>query len=581
MVVLIACLGSVQHAQAVSPAPNGCYPGYTTAEGCNALNFLTIGLGNTGIGSYALFANTIGSYNTAVGAGALDLNGASNNTATGASALLFNTTGNDNTANGVDALAFNNTGIQNTAAGAFALFNNTGGGGNIAIGFQAGSALTTGNDNIEIGNIGVAAESNTIRIGDRTIHAAIFLAGITKTSPAPPNQAVLVDPTTGHLGSVDIGSFGVVSTSPENTAVGDQALSNNTTGGNNTATGAQALQNNTTGNFNDALGAFSLQNNVSGFSNNAFGFDTLFSNIRSAANTAVGDLALEFNDADGAGTANFNTAVGAGALAGDPVGMTMDGDSNNAVGDNALGANSTGSFNQAMGVDALSSNADGAANIAIGDSALIGNAHGSFNTVVGWSAADSLEGSDNIYIGATAGTAVTSENGTIRVGDTSVIGACFIAGISGQTSSGGMAVFIDGNGKLGTSTSSARFKENIQPMDQASESIFALKPVTFRYKKAIDPKHIPHFGLVAEDVEKVNPDLVVRDEEGKPYSVRYDQVNAMLLNEFLKEHRAVQEQGATITELKEQVAALTEGLQKVSAQLDLSKHTPQMVLNNQ
>jgi hypothetical protein len=118
-------------------------------------------------------------------------------------------------------------------------------------------------------------------------------------------------------------------------------------------------------------------------------------------------------------------------------------------------------------------------------------------------------------------------------------------------------------------------------MDNASEAILALKPVTFRYKKDIDPDGTPQFGLVAEEVEKVNPALITRDADGKPYTVRYDQVNAMLLNEFLKEHKTVQEQGATIARLQKQIEALTAGLQKVSAQLELNKPAPQTVLNNQ
>jgi hypothetical protein len=210
----------------------------------------------------------------------------------------------------------------------------------------------------------------------------------------------------------------------------------------------------------------------------------------------------------------------------------------------------------------------------IGDSAMPGSPHGSFNTMIGDQAGAALiAGDDNIYIGATSGSGVTNENGTIRIGDPEFVSDCYIAGISGQTSSGGVAVFINANGKLGTLTSSTRFKEHIKPMERASESIFALKPVTFRYKKAIDPQGVAQFGLVAEDVDKVNPDLVVRDNEGKPQTVRYEAVNAMLLNEFLKEHQTVQE-------LKKQVAELTAGLQKVSAQLELGKAEPQTVLNN-
>src|SRR5262249_47214143 len=170
--------------------------------------------------------------------------------------------------------------------------------------------------------------------------------------------------------------------------------------------------------------------------------------------------------------------------------------------------------------------------------------------------------------------------------------ACYIASIFGQTSADGIPVLINASNKLGTATSSKRFKEDIKPMNKSSEALFALKPVAFRYKKEIDPAGTSQLGLVAEDVEKVNPDLIVRDEEGKPYSVRYDQVNAMLLNEFLKEHKTVQEQRATIIQQRKhfeaaiarqqkQIDALTAGLQKVSAQLELNKPAPQMVLNNQ
>ena len=151
--------------------------------------------------------------------------------------------------------------------------------------------------------------------------------------------------------------------------------------------------------------------------------------------------------------------------------------------------------------------------------------------------------------------------------------ACYIASIFGRTSASGIPVLVNSSNRLGTATSSQRFKDEIKPMDQASEALYALKPVKFRYKKEIDPQGTKQFGLVAEEVEKVNPDLVVRDKDGKPYSVRYDQVNAMLLNEFLKEHRKVEH-------LEKQIEVLTAGLQKVSAQLEVTKHAPQTVLNN-
>jgi hypothetical protein len=195
-------------------------------------------------------------------------------------------------------------------------------------------------------------------------------------------------------------------------------------------------------------------------------------------------------------------------------------------------------------------------------------------------------GNNNIDIGNLG---VAGESSTIRIGlfQTST----YIAGISGVAVTGGPVV-VNANGRLGVTASSARFKEAIKPMDKVSEAILALKPVAFRYKKEIDADGTPEFGLVAEDVEKVNPDLVVRDAEGKAYSVRYDAINAMLLNEFLKEHRKVQEQEAMIVQLKKdlqataahqqkQIEALSAGLQKMSAQLQLRKYAPQTALNNQ
>jgi hypothetical protein len=183
---------------------------------------------------------------------------------------------------------------------------------------------------------------------------------------------------------------------------------------------------------------------------------------------------------------------------------------------------------------------------------------------------------------------VAGETNTIRIGVTQT--QTFIAGISGQTASGGAAVFVNSDGKLGTFNSSARFKDEIKPMGKASEAILGLKPVSFRYKKEIDPQRIPQFGLVAEEVEKVNPDLIIRDPKGKPHTVRYEQINAMLLNEFLKDHRKIEKLEATIAqqqknlqsklaEKEKQITALTSGLQKVSAQIETSKTAPRVVAN--
>jgi hypothetical protein len=192
-------------------------------------------------------------------------------------------------------------------------------------------------------------------------------------------------------------------------------------------------------------------------------------------------------------------------------------------------------------------------------------------------------GSHNIFIGNSG---FTADSNRIRIGTRGVHTATFIAGIREVTVASGVPVVVGPNGQLGTMTSSVRFKEGIKPMDKASELILALKPVTFRYKKDLDPDGIPQFGLVAEDVEKVNPDLVVRDAEGKVNGVRYEAVNAMLLNEFLKEHRKNDEQEKTIAELKSGMTALAatvkeqaSQIQKVSAQLEASKPAPQVVNN--
>jgi Chaperone of endosialidase len=288
-------------------------------------------------------------------------------------------------------------------------------------------------------------------------------------------------------------------------------------------------------------------------------------------NTAIGWSSLGF-DLIG----NLNTAVGAGAL------LFNTADQNTATGAAALFNNTTGGANTANGFQALFSNTTGVENTAIGDLALFNNTTGGANTASGNLALFSnTTGSRNIALGLDAGNGVTTADNVICIGadGNNVDNSCYIGQIFGATSSGGTAVFINSNGRLGTATSSRRFKEEIKPMEHSSEAVFALKPVTFRYKKGIDPQGIPQFGLVAEEVEKVNPSLVVRDKDGKAYSVRYEAVNAMLLNEFLKEHQTVQQQGATIARLEKQIDALTAGLQKVSAQLELSKSAPQTVNN--
>jgi trimeric autotransporter adhesin len=469
ILVALACFMFPGQMQAVTPPPDGCYPNFTTAEGCKALQSLTAGVGNTGIGWYSLFGNSTGSFNTAVGAGALDLNNADNNTAVGVAALLLNTTGIDNTATGVGALVFNNTGEGNTATGAFALYSNTEGDFNTA-------------------NGEFTLYFNTI--GER------------------------------------------------NTAIGDSALYLNSEGSRNTALGNTALLNNTAGNDNTANGFGALRNNTTGDENTATGVQALSSNTTGIVNTATGSQ--------------------------------------------ALASNTDGTSNTATGVDALHDTTSGGGNTADGFQALLHNDTGEYNTAQGLFALGGLTtGSNNTAVGRSAGTSVTTADHVICIGANvsiaNVSNSCYIGEIFGVTSSGGSAVFINSSGKLGTATSSQRFKEEIKPMDKSSEAVLALKPVTFRYKKDVDSDGIPQFGLVAEDVEKVNPDLVVRDKEGKPYTVRYDQVNAMLLNEFLKQHRTVQAQQKEIDALKQELNDQKALIDKVTARIGLDTAGPQLV----
>ena len=374
-----------------------------------------------------------------------------------------------------------------------------------------------------------------------------------------------------------------------NTAEGQNALLHLTTGTFNTAIGLNSLESLTAGKFNTGVGAKTLLSNRAD-QNTAIGFSALFRNTTGVGNTANGASAL-FSNTDGSAntaigtqalfssTGDANTAVGRNALFSNTVGSA-----NTAVGFDALFSNSTGNSNNALGPAALTSNTTGGNNEAIGDSALHQNTIGNNNIGVGDGALfNNTTGSNNIALGVEAGVNITDANNVICIGTrgANLSGTCFIGNIFGATSALGTSVLINSDGQLGTMTSSGRFKEKIKPMEQASDALFALKPVTFRYKREIDAQQVPQFGLVAEDVEKVNPDLVVRDKEGKPYSVRYDQVNAMLLNEFLKQHKAFVEEHRTVEELKKQVAALTAGLRKVSAQLELSKSAPQTVMNNQ
>jgi hypothetical protein len=331
----------------------------------------------------------------------------------------------------------------------------------------------------------------------------------------------------------------------------------NDTGVNNTGIGAGALASNKSGNANTAIGVGALVGNTDGGGNTATGILALSAN-NGDLNTANGLAALQSNT-----SGDNNTAMGAGAL-----NFNTMGDQNTAFGHQALRNNIGGGANTASGVNALLSNTDGDFNTAIGFNALNINTTGNNNIALGFSAGSNITGDNNIDIGSTGG---GLEFGTIRIGHSGSQTRTFIAGISGVNEGSPAAVFINTTtGQLGTQppASSRRYKKEIRRMDKTSEAILALKPVTFHYKS--DASGTPQFGLIAEEVAEVNPNLVVRDEKGDIYTVRYDAVNAMLLNEFLKEHRNVEELEANAARQQKQIEALTAGLQKVSAQLAAS-----------
>ncbi len=310
--------------------------------------------------------------------------------------------------------------------------------------------------------------------------------------------------------------------------------------GDNTVQGDDALVSNTTGTDNVALGHTALFSNTTGVNNTATGDDALTANITGFNNTAYGWHALDSN---------------------------------------TIGLRNTG-----IGCDGLSGNTTGSNNTAIGTLALFRNSTGNSNIAVGYQAGTFTSGNNNIDIGNRG---VSGESNTIRIGAPGTQVNTFIAGIRGATVADGLTVVVGSDGHLGTMVSSERYKDAIHRMEKASEAILALRPVTFRYKHELDPNGIPQFGLIAEQVEKVNPDLVARDDQGKPYTVRYEAVNAMLLNEFLKEHRKVETQEKKVQQLETTVTRLEAALkeqaaqiQKVNEKVELGKPAPRMVTND-
>ncbi|HEU0208169.1 MAG TPA: tail fiber domain-containing protein [Candidatus Udaeobacter sp.] len=508
----------------------------TCRQGCSSSNTYlgdealvdNLGVQNTAVGDLALTNNTSGEFNTAVGG----------------YVLASNTTGEGDTAVGYGAL-FSNTADANTAVGAYALFAHTIYSGNTAIGYEA---LYTGGkwNNTAIGayalySAGSIAEENTA-IGFTTL--AVNTSG--SFNVATGNEALGNNISGSNNTATGYETLVSNQTGNENTADGFQALLD-TNGSYNTAIGSQTLVYNLTANYNTAMGTGALYKSNAD-SNTATGYRALYSDTTGIRNTAIGATALYLN-----ATGIYNTASGNEAL------YSSNGNFNTGTGHRALYSDTTGGQNTATGANALYFNTAGNNNAADGTQALY-NCTGSSNTGLGYRGGYNLTtGSNNIDI---ANVGVAGESNKIRVGTQGSHNGTYIAGIYGSTAASGIAVFVDSTGHLGTTTSSARFKEGIKPMRNASEDILSLQPVTFRYKSELDPAGIPQFGLVAEEVAKVNPDLVVHDEQGEPYSVRYEAVNAMLLNEFLKEHRKVETQAKINQNQEAAIAQLKSALQQ-------------------
>ena len=441
-------------------------------------------------GYYA--APTDGNSNTAIGLGALVSNTTGSfNTASGSGALQNNTTGDSNTASGAGALSRNTTGGGNTADGDVALANNTTGLENTASGFQALFSNTTGSDNTANGVD--ALQFNT-----------------TGSNNTASGVNALISNTTGS----------------DNTANGFDALEANTTGGSNTATGFVALGSNTTGTDNTANGFGALAQNTTGTDNTATGFEALAVNTTGGSNTATGLQALFFNT-----TGSNNTASGV----------------------NALSSNTTGSMNTATGSGAMDSNTTGGNNTALGTDALLVNTTGNGNIAIGVAAAFSVGAgnSNNIEIGSmgasTDGAAAGS--GVIRIGTAGNQASFFAAGITGVNVSGANVV-VSSSGQLGVAVSSQRFKEDIQDMGDSSSGLLRLRPVTFRYKQAYEDGSKPmDYGLIAEEVAQVYPDLAVKGPDGQIETIQYQKLTPMLLNEL-------QKQAEQIRSLEDRLAAL-------------------------
>jgi len=481
---------------------------------------------------------------------------------------------NFTTAEGQKALFSLTTGSANTAVGWYSLFSDTSGSFNTGVG--AGTlVLNTGDENTAVGT-------------------AALLFNTVSGNTAVGSRALLNNTTGGAMGSIQGIALG------PNVAVGQQALETNTIASANTAVGYQALRSFTGGTVGfeqvglcTAVGFQALANTTTGFGNSAFGFQALLNNTEGLANTAAGQVALLSNTTGGS-----NTAVGAAAL-----GTNTVGDGNTAIGFVALEANVDGGSNTAIGYGALDNNIDGDSNTATGSFALQDNTTGNNNTAVGDAALlHNTAGNQNVALGLGAGeNATTGDNnvyiGALMQGVAAEANHTYIRNVNTTSVSGGGTDTVTVNlatGLVGHLSSSQRYKEKIKPMDKASEALYQLKPVSYRYKKEIDSTQSPAFGLIAEEVAAVNSALVACNSEGQPESVHYEMVNAMLLNEFLKEHKTVQELKSTVTgqqsiiaqqrqsferrlaEQEKQIKALTGVVEKINAQFEMNNSAPRV-----
>ena len=397
-------------------------------------------------------------------------------------------------------------------------------------------------------------------------NTAIGLSALTSNTTGTNNTAVGSDAlAVNTIGEHDtaIGAYALQSntTGGANTAVGNEALQSNTTGSGNTAVGGLSMTTNTTGNDNAAIGQWSLENTTTGSNNTASGQAALEDNTTGSGNTATGQNALNANT-----TGNQNTAVGFQAM------MTNNAGGSAAFGANAMQLSIDACCDAAFGTQALQNNTFGQQDTAIGGLALSNNTTGNNNIAVGFQAATSVTGanSNNIHIGSVgaSGDGAAANSGVIRIGTPGTQTSFFAAGVTGVTTglAGAVNVVVDGNGQLGTISSSARFKEDINDMGDASSGLLRLRPVTFRYKQPyLDGSKPLDYGLIAEEVADVYPDLVVKNADGQVQTVQYQKLTPMLLNELQKQAEQIRQQAEQNRLQTEQIRSLEDRLAALEA----------------